>query len=225
MKDQDKFKCKHIECDMDGCYCGIKRGEGYNHCVLPYYKDECEYFEDETSDLKDIIKQIIDERCEAELGQVHASSKNGKVTKTVDTSLIAKDICDYLNDPTCGLQKVEPHQIVIDKDEYERLNSTVNVIKVKKGVAKDHVVISKEEYTRLKIYEVDHHIIPEYMSIEAIEKPILEKYNRKIKEHCEQHHDELKKEVAKEIYDQLQGHGTTYVKKWINKRFDLGIKE
>lgn len=64
---------------------------------------------------------------------------------------------------TLGYQKVEPHQIVIDKDEYERLNSTVNVIKVKK-------------------------------------------------------------EVAQEIYNQLQGHGTTYVKKWINERFGLGIK-
>jgi hypothetical protein len=38
------------------------------------------------------IKNIIDTRCEAELGQVHATSKGGKVTKTVDTSLIAKDI-------------------------------------------------------------------------------------------------------------------------------------
>jgi len=38
------------------------------------------------------IKNIIDTRCGAELGQVHATSKGGKVTKTVDTSLIAKDI-------------------------------------------------------------------------------------------------------------------------------------
>ena len=38
------------------------------------------------------IEEIINKRCEAELGQVHANSKDGKVTKTVDTSLIAKDI-------------------------------------------------------------------------------------------------------------------------------------
>ena len=42
------------------------------------------------------IKKVIDTRCEAELGQVYANSKDGKVTKIVDTSLIAKDIYDYL---------------------------------------------------------------------------------------------------------------------------------
>lgn len=38
------------------------------------------------------VTRIINKRCEAELGQVHANSKDGKVTKTVDTGLIAKDI-------------------------------------------------------------------------------------------------------------------------------------
>ena len=38
------------------------------------------------------VTKIINKRCEAELGQVHANNKDGKVTKTVDTSLIAKDI-------------------------------------------------------------------------------------------------------------------------------------
>lgn len=38
------------------------------------------------------ITKIINKRCEAGLGQIHANSKDGKVTKTVDTSLIAKDI-------------------------------------------------------------------------------------------------------------------------------------
>lgn len=36
------------------------------------------------------IKKIIDERCETELGQVHTTY--GKITKTVGTRLIAKDI-------------------------------------------------------------------------------------------------------------------------------------
>lgn len=40
------------------------------------------------------ITTIINRRCGADLGQVHANSKDGKVTKTVDTSLIAKDIID-----------------------------------------------------------------------------------------------------------------------------------
>ena len=38
------------------------------------------------------LVEIINKRCEADLGQLHTNSRDGKVTKTVDTSLIAKDI-------------------------------------------------------------------------------------------------------------------------------------
>lgn len=38
------------------------------------------------------ISEIINKRCEASLGQVPTMSANGKVTKTIDTTLIAKDI-------------------------------------------------------------------------------------------------------------------------------------
>ena len=38
------------------------------------------------------IAEIINKRCEAPLGQVHTTSADGKVIKTVDTTLIAKDI-------------------------------------------------------------------------------------------------------------------------------------
>lgn len=60
------------------------------------------------------IKSIIDDRCETELGQVHASSKGGKVTKTVDTSLIAKDIYN------AGYRKVADDEIVVNKQAYEK---------------------------------------------------------------------------------------------------------
>ena len=72
------------------------------------------------------IKQIIDNICEAELGQVHASSKDGKVTKTVDTSLIAKNIYEHLtesiiiNTPT--IQTYSTHDndlVVLSRKEYE----------------------------------------------------------------------------------------------------------
>ena len=53
------------------------------------------------------VKRIIDERCEStKLGQVH--SNNGNVTKTVDTSLIAKDII------AAGYHKI---------DDYEKMKS------------------------------------------------------------------------------------------------------
>lgn len=68
------------------------------------------------------IRAIIDDRCEAELGQVHAESKGGKVTKTVSTSLIAKDICN------AGYQKVAEDEIVIKKSEYENLTKTYAAI-------------------------------------------------------------------------------------------------
>lgn len=61
------------------------------------------------------IRAIIDNRCEAELGQVHAESKGGKVTKTVSTSLIAKDIYNT------GYRKVTDDEIVIKKSEYDIL--------------------------------------------------------------------------------------------------------
>lgn len=62
--------------------------------------------------IKDIMA-IIDDRCEAELGQVHAESKGGKVTKTVSTSLIAKDIYN------AGYRKVADDEIVIKRNVHD----------------------------------------------------------------------------------------------------------
>ncbi len=111
------------------------------------------------------IKQIINERCEAELEQVHASSKGGKVTKTVDTSLIAKDIYKYLTENSVVLSREELQKIINQTKETEK-----NYYK--------KVVIPQE-----------------------------------------------RKETAEKIYQQLQEHGTTYVKKWIAKQFGVEIKE
>ena len=103
------------------------------------------------------IRAIIDDRCEAELGQVHASSKGGKVTKTVDTSLIAEDICNE------NYRKVADDEIVIKKSEYEallleqkRLKEIVDRIPcgyVK--IADDEIVIKKQQYEQLKKYNRD----------------------------------------------------------------------
>lgn len=54
------------------------------------------------------IITILSIRCEAELGQVHANSKDGKLTKTVDTSLIAKDIAN------AGYHKTIWHKVADD---------------------------------------------------------------------------------------------------------------
>lgn len=42
---QKRFDCKHLECNMDGCYCGVGHGHGYGHCVIPYEQATCKYFE------------------------------------------------------------------------------------------------------------------------------------------------------------------------------------
>lgn len=66
------------------------------------------------------LRAIIDARCEAELGQVHAESKGGKVTKTVSTSLIAKDICN------ANYRKIAEDEIVVKKYQLnETLTSTL----------------------------------------------------------------------------------------------------
>jgi hypothetical protein len=63
------------------------------------------------------IKRIIDDRCEAKLGQVHTN--NGNVTKTVDTSLIAKDIYN------AGYRKIPEGGVVLTKEEAEQVYGTV----------------------------------------------------------------------------------------------------
>lgn len=44
---QDRFECRYLECNMDGCYCGIGHGSirGYGHCVIPFEQESCKYFE------------------------------------------------------------------------------------------------------------------------------------------------------------------------------------
>jgi len=45
-----------------------------------------------------------------------------------------------------------------------------------------------------------------------------------LKESLDTVYEKVRKETAKEIYEQLQGHGTTYVKKWIQKTYGVGVE-
>lgn len=125
-------------------------------------KQECP--NNATSQIEE-IKQIINERCEAELEQVHASSMGGKVIKTVDTKLIAKDIYEYLTKDS----------VVLSMEEYNdlkaRANKKIDGLELKIGGASgwfpiefikgaierdldhDRIVLSREEYDKLKQYE------------------------------------------------------------------------
>jgi hypothetical protein len=37
---------------MDGCYCAINKGGEFNHCIIPYYTDNCKFFEPTKKDKK-----------------------------------------------------------------------------------------------------------------------------------------------------------------------------
>lgn len=148
---KDKFNCKHIQCDMDGCYCGINMGKGYNHCVIPHYQESCDYFEDKNS---------------AEEKQINESAK------VIRPILKNRTDIKYITD--------------LDRPIAEEL-----LKHYQPKLPEDSVVLSADEFANLKKY--------------AYKKG--------------------SKETAEKIYRELQGHGTTYVKKWIEKQFGVEIKE
>ena len=117
------------------------------------------------------IKAIIDDRCEAELGQVHASSKGGKVTKTVDTSLIAKDIYN------AGYRKVADDEIVIKKRKYEQLkkyNRDRKRLRLKWQQAKQDL---DDIYSNGFVLLVEHHEIVDKVARETRQETAREIIN------------------------------------------------
>ena len=75
-------------------------------------------------------------------------------------------------------------------------------------------------------------------SVITVAKTVLEHYQPKLQDHemiitkeeYERYNQtvnpkKIRKEVATEIYQKLCGHGTTYVKKWIEKEFGVEVKE
>ena len=94
--------------------------------------------------MKDQIKQeitkIINDRCEAELGQVSASSMGGKVIKTVDTSLIAKDICEYLTENYMVFTKEIYQEIKRLETEAISLRCRIEMEKEMNNIYKDAIL-------------------------------------------------------------------------------------
>lgn len=100
---QNKFKCIHLESNMDGCYCklGIDP-EHYNHCVLPFRKDTCDYYEEKAHKIKEL-----------------ASDMDYACTKHDLWPEDAKEIAKVLD--ALGYKKIKEDEIVIKKSEYENL--------------------------------------------------------------------------------------------------------
>ena len=82
-------------------------------------------------------------------------------------------------------------------------------------INKNEVVISKEEYENLKnqVKELEKQRDEQAYITEDL---IQEKHRRT---------EQARKETAREIYKQLQGHGTTYVKKWIKEQYGVDLGE
>ena len=114
------------------------------------------------------IKLIIDERCEAELGQVHASSMGGKITKTVSTKLIAKDIYEYLTKDS----------VVLSREEYEKLKKFE--YRVQSGVCmtqKEWFDFCNEDSNRRTCLRIEER--------EKERKETAEKLIKFVSEHCD----------------------------------------
>lgn len=111
----------------------------------------------------------------------------------------------------------------------ESLNNQANYLQ-------DKVVLSREEYEKLKgcentikrfskisvtEAETENKALKEEIAIVLAQKRNIWKSYNQLKEELKQE----RKETAREIYQQLQGHGTTYVKKWIEERFGVEVHD
>lgn len=97
---------------------------------------------------------------------------------------------------------------------------------------KDSVVLTKEEYERLKTYIAELEKQNFKLNVdsgffkEENEHLAKDSYCAELNlQHITRELDNIRKETAKEILQQLNGHGTTYVKKWIKEQYGVEIKK
>lgn len=176
------------------------------------------------------IKQIIDYRCEAELGQVHASSMNGKVTKTVGTNLIAKDIYN------AGYQKIDKDSIVLSKDDYEAMQTERQNLVDKYNQADEAVDYWCEKFKKAS-KETPEKIIDVDKAIETTKQKAIKGFVNKllgifanamgICSGCVSQHDKAQNQIAKNFYlGEYKGFELAVKEvKELAKQFGVEIKE
>lgn len=144
---QDKFKCKHIECNIDGNYCKINVGKGYNHCVIPYYQKRCEYYEEKNMTTKQI------EKLEEDLKYILED-------KTWTIKKLAKELINL------GYQKIgKDKQVVLTKEE---LNEIINQTKeTERNYYKRVVIPQVRKETAKKYFKIIKKIIDKKYAIET----------------------------------------------------------
>ena len=84
------------------------------------------------------------------------------------------------------------------------------------------VIVSKKE---VKIYQEIYDFMKEFNLVSVEETKTFIKFWQKSYENKWTIEQQAGKKTADKIYHELQGHGTTYVKKWIEKEFGLGINK
>lgn len=128
-----------------------------------------------------------------------------------------------------GYRKIKENEVVISKDNYETYKQVLSEWSIMQQEKfnfnkpnENEVVISKEEYELLiKNKGIEH--IQEFATING--KLCLVKDKMVLKEYPPDAVNFIRKETAREIYRELQGHGTTYVKKWLKEQFGVDIGE
>ena len=164
---QDRFDCKHLECNADGSYCKAGHGSirGYGHCVIPYEQETCKYFEKKpkTKTLKINENEVVISKEEKqkllkemyEQGRFDAIAdleKDGKVA-------ISKEEYDRLKDNIVDLKydKIELKQEISEKEnKIKLLEETIECIKF-------NVDFTRKETSREIFEELYMHFNSDYL--------------------------------------------------------------
>ena len=101
-----------------------------------------------------------------------------------------------------GYRKINENEVVISKEEKQKLLKEM---------------YEQGKFDALADLEKDYKVV--------ISKEQMQKIAGDYAKDCLTFYEQARKETAREIYEQLQGHGTTYVKKWIKEQYGVDLGE
>lgn len=153
--------------------------------------DRCEYCKSE----ENAIRQVKDGAFVDLLNQEQAELKKAMIEE------MAKDCCKYCHTMTEEKECPATNGKLCFAERLKEATYYCNIGYRK--ISEDEVVITKDKYE--KLYEKG------YLDGKIYSEIFYEKRRKK----------EIENQVARAIYDKFQKHGTTYVKKWIKKYFEV----
>lgn len=196
--------------------------------------------EDNASTMTDLLNQEIEELQKAlkekqieemaiqDMARVFikASCKGSECEKClfIDSVEEAQECCVCLKAfYNAGYRKIDKDKdVVLSKEELKRLETNYKIGLGKSQSwcksLKNRIEELEKENFKLK---VENEVLKDEK--EQFENDVCN-YEMNL-QHLTGELENKSKETAKKIYRELQGHGTTYVKKWIEKQFGVEIKE